>query len=80
MIYTNLEEMLEETGIENKYALAMIIATRARQLSERRDSIIDGSSSEMCITKSIKEIEDQELDIVSRAEEVSSDAAILGQG
>lgn len=65
MIYTNLDKILTDTGIENKYALAMIVTTRARQLSERRDSDIYAASSEMCITRSINEIQDRDLSISS---------------
>lgn len=64
MIYTDLENVLDKTGIENKYALAMIVANRARQLSEQK-SVISGESSELCITRSVHEVEDGKLDITS---------------
>lgn len=65
MIYADLEHIIEDHGIENKYALAMIVATRARTLSERKDNISDTSTSELCITKSLSEIEQSKLDIAS---------------
>lgn len=68
MIYTDLEGILDDTGIENKYALAMVVATRARQLSERRSSIIDGGAgSEQCISRSLEEVEGHELNIGTAA-------------
>ena len=65
MIYTDLENIFEQTNIENKYALAMIVATRARQLSEQKGRLLDGESSERYITYAIEEIEAQHLNISS---------------
>jgi DNA-directed RNA polymerase omega subunit len=65
MIYHNLERIYETTRIENKYALAMLIVTRARQLSERKGRALEGQSSELFITYAIEEIEDGILDIAS---------------
>ena len=65
MIYIDLENIFEHTNIENKYALAMIVATRARQLSEQKGRILDGEGSERCITYAIEEIEDGKLNIAS---------------
>ncbi len=63
MIYTDLEQILDETGIENKYALAMIVSARARQLSEQKGRMLDGAGSERYITYAIEEIEDGRLNI-----------------
>lgn len=65
MIYIDLENIFEHTNIENKYALAMIVATRARQLSEQKGRILDGEGSERCITYAIEEIEGDKLNIAS---------------
>jgi DNA-directed RNA polymerase subunit omega len=65
MIYTDLEEIFETTGVENKYALAMIVAARARQLSEQKGSLLSGEGSERCITYAIEEIEANHLSVVS---------------
>jgi DNA-directed RNA polymerase omega subunit len=65
MIYTDLEKIYEATDIENKYALAMIVSTRARQLSEQKGRLLDGEGSERYITYAIHEIEDDCLDIGS---------------
>lgn len=76
MIYTDLENLIDSTGIENKYALAMIVATRARQLSEQKGSALSGEGSELCITHSIEELENSELDITSSyVSDQASDAA-----
>lgn len=76
MIYTDLENLIDSTGIENKYALAMIVATRARQLSEQKGNVLSGEGSELCITHSIEELENSELDITSSyVSDRSSDAA-----
>ncbi|MDR1965777.1 MAG: DNA-directed RNA polymerase subunit omega [Synergistaceae bacterium] len=63
MIYNDLEKIYETSRIENKYALAMIVSTRARQLSEQKGRALDGEGSERCITHAIEEIEDSRLNI-----------------
>ena len=63
MIYTNVEKIYKKKGIENKYALAMIIANRARQLSEQKGRFLEGEGSERCITHAIEEIQDDCLNI-----------------
>jgi len=65
LIYIDLENIFEHTNIENKYALAMIVATRARQLSEQKGRLFDGEGSERCITYAIEEIEEDKLNIAS---------------
>lgn len=65
MIYTDLERIYKTRGIENKYALAMIVSTRARQLSEQKGRLLDGEGSERYITYAIEEIEDDLLNIGS---------------
>ncbi len=66
MIYADLERIFDTTGIENKYALAMIVSTRARQLSEQKGSLLGSEvGSERCITYAIEEIEANHLDIAS---------------
>lgn len=37
MIYMDLEKIYRERNIPNKYVLTLVISSRARQLSERRD-------------------------------------------
>ena len=56
MIYTDLEKIFSTTDIENKYALAMIVSTRARQLSEQKGRLLGGEGSERCISYAIEEI------------------------
>jgi DNA-directed RNA polymerase omega subunit len=63
LIYHNLEKIYELTNIENKYALAMIVSTRARQLSEQKGRALDGEGSERYITYAIEEIEAGNLNI-----------------
>jgi DNA-directed RNA polymerase omega subunit len=65
MIYNNLEKIYETSHIENKYALAMIVSTRARQLSEQKGRGLDGEGSERHITHAINEIEDGHLYITT---------------
>ncbi|MDR1915824.1 MAG: DNA-directed RNA polymerase subunit omega [Synergistaceae bacterium] len=77
MIYNNLEKIYETTHIENKYALAMIVSMRARQLSEQKGRLLDGESSERYITYAISEIESQKLNFStsishSRSQNVST--------
>lgn len=79
MIYTDLESILNANEIENKYALAMIVASRARQLSEQKGSALSGEGSERCISHSIEEIEQHALEISSSfVPPQSSDASVLG--
>ncbi|MDR3354639.1 MAG: DNA-directed RNA polymerase subunit omega [Synergistaceae bacterium] len=56
MIYTDLEKIFSTTDIENKYALAMIVSARARQLSEQKGRLLGGEGSERCISYAIDEI------------------------
>jgi DNA-directed RNA polymerase omega subunit len=63
MIYNNLEKIYGISRVENKYALAMVVSTRARQLSEQRGQALEGASSEQYITHAIEEIEDGLLNI-----------------
>ena len=63
MIYNNLEKIYETSHIENKYALAMVVSTRARQLSEQKGRALEGAGSERYITHAIEEIEDGDLNI-----------------
>ncbi|MDR3164510.1 MAG: DNA-directed RNA polymerase subunit omega [Synergistaceae bacterium] len=65
MIYNNLEKIYETSRIENKYALAMVVSTRARQLSEQKGRSLDGEGSERYITHAIDEIEKGRLNIDS---------------
>jgi DNA-directed RNA polymerase omega subunit len=61
MIYNNLERIYETSHIENKYALAMVVSTRARQLSEQKGRGLDGEGSERFISHAIDEIEEGRL-------------------
>ena len=63
MIYNNLEKIFETSRVENKYALAMVVSTRARQLSEQKGRGLEGSGSERYITYAIEEIEGLRLNI-----------------
>ena len=63
MIYNNLEKVFETSRVENKYALAMVVSTRARQLSEQKGRGFEGSGSERYITHAIEEIEGLRLNI-----------------
>ncbi|MDR3321987.1 MAG: DNA-directed RNA polymerase subunit omega [Synergistaceae bacterium] len=65
VIYKDLEKIYRTSEIENKYALAMIVATRARQISEQKGRQLDGEGSERYITHAIEEIEDDRLIIHS---------------
>ena len=76
MIYTDLERIFDTTGIENKYALAMIVSTRARQLSEQKGSLLGGEGSERCITYAIEEIEANHLEIASTVPTVPQQTSI----
>jgi DNA-directed RNA polymerase omega subunit len=81
MIYANLEKIYKMSNIENKYALAMIVSTRARQLSEQKGRQLDGDGSERYITYAIEEIEDDKLIIgstVVRKEAESDDVPEVG--
>jgi DNA-directed RNA polymerase omega subunit len=65
MIYNNLEKIYDTSRIENKYALAMVVSTRARQLSEQKGRTFEGEGSERYITHAIDEIEKGRLNIDS---------------
>jgi DNA-directed RNA polymerase omega subunit len=61
MIYNNLEKIYNTAHVENKYALAMVVSARARQLSEQKGRALEGEGSERYITHAIEEIENGRL-------------------
>jgi DNA-directed RNA polymerase omega subunit len=67
MIYADLEKIYRTSKIENKYALAMIVSSRARQLSEQKGRQLDGEGSERYITHAMEEIEKGSLNIIPDA-------------
>ena len=73
MIYTDLERIYKTRDIENKYALAMLISLRARQLSEQKNSLLEGYGSERYITCAINEIEEGRLTFGEVNQESSSE-------
>lgn len=54
MIYMDLEKIYRERDIPNKYILTLVVATRARQLSMRQDTLIEGD--EKYITEAFEEL------------------------
>lgn len=59
MIYTDLEKIYKETTIPNKYILTLVVASRARQLSLRKDAL---SASEKYISQALTELTDGKLE------------------
>lgn len=53
MIYMDLEKFYSKTGIPNKYALTLVVAARARQLSERKDA----DCNDKYISKAVSDLE-----------------------
>ncbi|MDR0647787.1 MAG: DNA-directed RNA polymerase subunit omega [Synergistaceae bacterium] len=83
MIYTDLEKIYKTSDIENKYALAMAISTRARLLSEQKGRKLDGEGSERYITHAIEEIESGKVSVKStliQHEGNQGDASEVGVG
>lgn len=58
MIYLDLEKIYKETTIPNKYILTLVVAARARQLSQRKDAL---SASEKYITQALNELADGKI-------------------
>jgi DNA-directed RNA polymerase subunit K/omega len=54
MIYMDLEKIYRERGIPNKYILTLVIAARARQLSERKNTVLD--CDEKFITRAVEDL------------------------
>ena len=88
MIYTDLETIYKTSGIENKYALAMVISARARQLSEQKGRFMEGEGSERYLTYALEEIRDGILKVSSyqpastaaaAPEPLSDDAPVVAQ-
>ena len=80
MIYYNLEKIFEISCVENKYALAMVVSTRARQLSEQKGRALEGAGSERYITHAIEEIEGLRLNIDPGViESAEPNAATVGE-
>lgn len=59
MIYLDLEKIYKETAIPNKYILTLVVASRARQLSLRKDAL---SASEKYITQALTELTEGRID------------------
>jgi DNA-directed RNA polymerase omega subunit len=79
MIYNNLEKIYGTANVENKYALAMVVSTRARQLSEQKGRALEGEGSERYITHAIEEIETGRLNIESNiAAKTDNHASSMG--
>lgn len=55
MIYLDLEKIYKERCVPNKYILTLVVASRARQLSVRKDAF---NSSEKYITQALHELAD----------------------
>jgi DNA-directed RNA polymerase omega subunit len=82
MIYTDLERIYRVSEIENKYALAMVVSTRARQLSEQKGRQLEGEGCERYITFAIEEIEDGRLNIrmaADHGEDFKSNVSEVGE-
>lgn len=80
MIYTDLEKIYKTRRIENKYALAMVISARARQLSEQKGRLLDGGSSERYITYALEEVQGGALNIKEfSAPEPAPEEAVSGE-
>lgn len=58
MIYLDLERIYKETEIPNKYILTLVVASRARQLSLRKDA--DGAS-EKYISQALNELTENKI-------------------
>jgi DNA-directed RNA polymerase subunit K/omega len=56
MIYMDLEKIYRERGIPNKYILTLVIAARARQLSERKNTVLGGD--EKFITRAVEDVKE----------------------
>ncbi len=54
MIYMDLEKIYKERNIPNKYILAIVVAARARQLSERKGAI--AGYEEKFITTAVNDV------------------------
>ncbi len=56
MIFCDLEELYEKFSIENKYVLTIIVAQRARFLSEQKGRYALEDSSEKYISTALQEL------------------------
>ena len=54
MIYMDLEKIYRERGIPNKYILTLVVAARARQLSQRKGALL--GSDEKFITRAVDDV------------------------
>ncbi|MCE5201659.1 MAG: DNA-directed RNA polymerase subunit omega [Synergistaceae bacterium] len=54
MIYMDLEKIYKDRNIPNKYILTLVIAARARQLSERKGALL--GYDEKFITKAVEDL------------------------
>lgn len=54
MIYMDLEKIYKDRNIPNKYILTLVIAARARQLSERKGALL--GYDEKFITKAVEDV------------------------
>jgi DNA-directed RNA polymerase subunit K/omega len=78
MIYMDLEKIYKECNIPNKYILTLIVAERARQLSERKGTGL--GYDEKFITKAIDDVADGRVEFKvtespNAPHEIAEDAA-----
>ena len=59
MICTDIEKLYEDQNIPNKYVLTLILAERARQLSDRRGTGL--GYDEKFITKAMQDVEEGKI-------------------
>lgn len=64
MIFYNMDKIAENAGIQNKYMLTLVIAQRARQLSEMRGAPAEGEEEdEKYISQALQEMESGRLSV-----------------
>lgn len=68
MIFHDLEALLEETGIVDKYILTRVISSRARDFCEKKSSSLDDLTSGRCINQAILDLEEGNINLIFSAE------------
>ena len=64
MIFHDLEALITKTGLEDKYILTRVVASRARQFCEKKSSTLDDMTSGRCINQAIRDLEDDNLTLI----------------
>lgn len=64
MIFNDIEELLQKTGMADKYILTRVVSSRARQFCEKKSASLDDLTSGRCINQAILDLEEGNINLI----------------